>query len=145
MRKNTDVEFWSKVNKTDDCWEWTGALTTSGYGRFNKDGKCLRAHRYSIMLDGRDPTDMYVCHHCDNRKCVRPDHLFLGTNQDNMDDMMRKGRKTVDNTYKRKLTDEQVRDIRTSSLSGSKLGKIYGLGQSSIWMIKNRRTYSEIA
>lgn len=87
--------FWFYVNKTDGCWEWTGALSTAGYGRASVgNGRTDYAHRESFkMYSGADiPEGMFVCHHCDNPKCVRPDHLFLGTHGDNMRDMVRKGR-----------------------------------------------------
>ena len=88
-----DKRFWSKVKKTDGCWLWTGHLDYQGYGDFTIGRKQrYRAHRYSVILDGRDPTGKYVCHHCDNPSCVRPDHLFIGTPLDNMQDKMKKGR-----------------------------------------------------
>lgn len=88
--------FWSKVNKTETCWEWTaGLFHPNGYGQFcAKEIPHIRtAHRFSWFLhNGTIPTGMFVCHHCDNPKCVRPSHLFLGTNSDNMKDCYRKGR-----------------------------------------------------
>lgn len=86
-------KFWAKVNKTDGCWEWTGATTHNGYGSFTVDGRGVRAHRYSWRLHyGDDPGRMLVCHTCDNPKCVRPDHLFLGTTVQNERDKVAKGR-----------------------------------------------------
>lgn len=96
-------KFWSKVkivNDEDSCWEWQAGLNTNGYGQFNlcKDGKRLNmgAHRFSYELaNGPIPKGILVCHKCDNPKCVRPKHLFPGTYQDNMDDMVRKKRHLI--------------------------------------------------
>lgn len=87
------VRFWSKVKKSDQCWEWQGANVPKGYGIIGKNGRNQYAHRVSWELHkGIIPKGLLVCHHCDNPKCVRPDHLFVGTHQDNLRDMSRKGR-----------------------------------------------------
>ena len=75
------------------CWEWTGEMHWAGYGLFCVNRKRYRAHRVALILEGIEiPAGMLVCHHCDNRKCVRPDHLFIGTQSDNVRDMYAKGR-----------------------------------------------------
>ncbi len=85
--------FWSKVHKTDSCWEWTGSLDRAGYGRFGFRSTNWKASRVSWTLTfGEIPAGIHVCHKCDNPKCVRPEHLFLGDYQANMDDMNSKGR-----------------------------------------------------
>ena len=89
----SDLErrFWSKVDNSGDCWEWRGAISKSGYGSFGAMGKTMRAHRMAwILARGEIPAGMCVCHSCDNKKCVRPEHLFLGTQRDNLDDAMKK-------------------------------------------------------
>ena len=76
------------------CWEWTGSLKQSGYGFLIIKGKCVRAHRFSYYL--RNPhaaRESFICHSCDNPKCVNPDHLFAGSPQDNVNDMIGKNRK----------------------------------------------------
>lgn len=83
------------VNEENGCWEWTARLDQSGYGLLCYDGGMKGAHRFSYKTYvGEIPEGIYVCHTCDNPKCVNPSHLFLGTQQDNMDDMYNKGRAT---------------------------------------------------
>lgn len=110
-----EKRFWSKVNKTDDCWLWTGAKTDKGYGRFWKDGKRLAAHRVSYEIaSGPIEEGLLICHRCDNVLCVRPDHLLKGTHQDNFDNMVKKG--LVPPKYK-PLTDWELQEIKRKYLS----------------------------
>jgi len=93
------LRFWEKVRIEGGqrCWEWTGTLTRGpkGYGSFGvARGHTVRAHRYAweLTFKKKVPAGLYVCHRCDNPRCVRHDHLFLGTAQDNIDDAVSKGR-----------------------------------------------------
>jgi len=99
--------FWSRVKKTDGCWEWMGARS-HGYGRIHRKVgvPAISAHRYSFVLhNGNTPSHMEVCHTCDNPGCVRPDHLFAGTRKENAIDAQNKGRLSVPGKgWKRNIT-----------------------------------------
>ena len=84
--------FWSKVNKTEGCWEWTAYRNDLGYGFISLNGKAERSHRVSIFLSSGKWPEKHVLHKCDNPPCVRPDHLYEGTDADNMADMKARGR-----------------------------------------------------
>ena len=93
LKKLSDEErFWSFVEKTHYCWIWNGCKT-QGYGEISINGMPKRCNRYSWNLHfGKIPRGLLVCHSCDNPACVRPDHLFLGSQKDNMQDCLKKGR-----------------------------------------------------
>ena len=113
-----EERFWNKVEKTNGCWNWTGALNggygTIGIGR-SGEGNIL-AHRLSWMLHNemKDiPSEIFVCHTCDNRRCVRIEHLFLGSRQDNQRDMTDKGRSLRGERHNLVcLTESEVLEIR---------------------------------
>jgi HNH endonuclease len=98
-RGSNEERFWSYVQRGEGCWIWTGGrhLSRGGYGQFHfyvgpGETRNVLAHRYSAQLAGMDIDSGFVCHHCDNPKCVRPDHLFIGSHEENMRDMAQKGR-----------------------------------------------------
>jgi hypothetical protein len=97
--------FWSKVNKTDSCWLWTGSVVSKKrpYGTFYfKKSRMATRISWELHTGTPIPANLYVCHHCDNPRCVRPDHLFLGTQKENIHDSMSKGRFVNYNTLKTK-------------------------------------------
>jgi hypothetical protein len=128
---------------TSGCWLWLGRPQSTGYGQLHVSGKRTLAHRYSWELEiGPIPDGMYVLHRCDNRLCVNPDHLFVGTHQDNMDDMVRKGRcPTGEDHWNAKLTRKDVTAIRKSTKSQRALAREYGVGQKNISHIITERTW----
>lgn len=94
IAKGDSVErFWSKVDKTGDCWNWTAGTFHFGHGKFRLNGKMVKAHRLAYeLLVGDFDKSLCVLHKCDNPRCVNPEHLFLGTKGDNNSDMTAKGR-----------------------------------------------------
>ena len=89
------LRFWSKVDRSnaDGCWEWTAAKSPFGHGNFHCQNQMHRAHRISwVVTHGEIPNNSFVLHKCDNPKCCNPQHLFLGTQSDNVADMISKGR-----------------------------------------------------
>ena len=107
-----EERFWAKVQKTDGCWLWIGATTSNGYGCLRAKSRFLYAHRVSWEFHyGPVPEGMDVCHHCDNPPCIRPDHLFAGTDSENIKDAYRKGRKIPPPGHP-KVTLRQIATIR---------------------------------
>jgi HNH endonuclease/CENP-B N-terminal DNA-binding domain len=155
-RKQTPIHerFWPKVEKHDECWEWIGAKKNNGYGFLRipgLNGKPLDwgAHRISWSLHfGEIPKEKHVLHKCDNRSCVNPKHLFLGTNKDNVDDKMKKGRHhSLDREHnpRAKLTTKLVIEIRNKYSSGKvrqiDLATEYGIGQTTVSQICRNETW----
>lgn len=126
----------------EDCWNFTGALDKDGYGQVHhskiaKQLNVTRAHQLAYVWKfGPIPTGMFVCHHCDNPSCVNPEHLFLGTPNDNVQDMMRKGRYIVYNRP-RKLSSEDRQIILNSkgTVSCMELAKQFNISFSRVCQI----------
>lgn len=137
------------------CWEWNGSILANGYGCLGIDGKTEYSHRASfIAFKGPIPKSMDVCHTCDNRKCVNPDHLFSGTRKDNMQDCKAKGRtnkKGIGSGSKigtSKLIEADIPAIFALVKSGknfTEVGKIYLITRHSISNIINRKTWRHIS
>lgn len=136
--------FWEKVNKTSTCWEWTGA-TVFGYGVFTTNTtelkKTYRAHRFAWEdIRGKIPKGMALCHRCDNRKCVRPQHIFVGTAKDNAQDAVKKGRNSFgERNGTAKLTNKQAQEIKilykTGAYAQRDLARKFQVSQTTIWSI----------
>jgi hypothetical protein len=146
--------FWKKVAKGDGCWNWIGRRNALGYGFLKalNGRRQVRAHRISWELHfGPIPDGLAVLHRCDNPPCVRPDHLFLGTQTDNMRDMWTKGRGRSDWTTHRgagngraKLSEADVLAIRASTESGVALARQYGVTKCSISAVRLQRTWRHL-
>lgn len=145
--------FWAKVQKTDGCWEWTNAKNPKGYGVFCVDKKTNnneQAHRVSYRLHyGEIPDLLKVLHRCDNPSCVRPDHLFLGTDGDNMRDKVAKDRQHKgEKSPISKLTNAQVIEIRkrhaVGDISQSQLAREYGICHQTMGSLINGETWKHL-
>jgi hypothetical protein len=149
VTKTPEQRFWDKVNRgsLDDCWEWQGSLH-KGYGRIQYNGKGIPTHRLAFILTNGELTKgLHVCHKCDNKKCVNPNHLFLGTHEQNMKDMCQKGRQAKgERVNNAKLTEPQAKAILT--MKGSKtplhVAKEFGVDQATIRDIWHRKTWRHI-
>ena len=148
-----EERFWSKVDKSSDCWTWTAAKLKKGYGQFKaKSYTLVTAHRLSYeMAYGPIPDGLLVCHKCDNPSCVNPDHLFLGTAQDNSHDMVSKGRSKNGGAFvgsangNAVLRAEDVKEIRALSLSYRELASRFGVSKTQIARIKTGLAWKEAA
>lgn len=139
------------IGVEEGCWNWAGSIGDSGYGRIKHNGRCLQAHRVSWTLaNGAIPEGLLVCHHCDNKVCVRPSHLFIGTNADNMRDMKMKGRGNTlhmqgEKNPRSKLTTRQVIKMRVLYAGGNKtqdeLAAMYSMSQTQVNHIVQRKSW----
>jgi hypothetical protein len=142
-----DIERFKNKYKIVDsgCWEWAGALYQNGYGMFclrRGNRKTFLSHRISWAIHNNSsiPEKMMICHTCDNRKCVNPDHLYLGTGKDNNTDTVKRNRgnrKVGDACTWSKITEKQVLEIRNSDEKQKTLALKYGVDPSTISQIKS--------
>jgi hypothetical protein len=165
MKPNDERAFWSKVDRRqpDECWPWRAGRFEYGYGHFKMNGKDWHSHRLAYELSsGEIPAGIFVCHHCDNPPCCNPKHLFLGTPEDNVRDMIDKGRRRFgsfetsrrvingreswskpnsrmphgERHYNARLTLEQVAELRAAYATGGvrqvDLAARYGVDQTHV-------------
>lgn len=145
---NLDDRFWNKVRKGGQaqCWEWIGNRSQggTGYGQFSVGNKLHGAHRviwmatYGPILPGR-----HVLHHCDNKACVKPDHLYLGTKRDNALDMGRRS-----GFHNAKLTDDSVRQLRHLAGTGipaSRLADTFGISPAHARKVVSGRAKAHVS
>jgi len=161
LKETFTERFWSRVDKNgpNGCWIWKGELSESGYGRVKRLGEHLSCHRLTFgWMFGAPPKHLLVCHHCDTPACVRPDHLFLGTVQDNVDDCIKKNRRRYhqgekiwmmgERNCKAKLTDSLVRMIRAKDFENYSakifMSRELGISDKSLNNVIARRTWKHI-
>lgn len=158
LSEDVKKRFWDKVDKhgDDECWEWQ-ASTKAGYGRIKIKGHHILAHRISwTIFFGEISDGMFVCHHCDNRLCVNPNHLFLGTQSDNMKDAYDKGRclipkntpgqfKSGEDHSRSKLTQAEVDEIRRlrsdEGLTLRVIANMFNVDHSLVWQITKNKAW----
>jgi len=142
------IHLCSKEEK-NGCWEWQLGISKVGYGKIKINGKTGLAHRVSYQsFVGDIPNNLQVCHHCDNRKCVNPNHLFLGTAKENKQDAMRKGRIPFGSNHGRAIIAENdiatIKERRRQGETYKAIGDSYGISLHAIWSIVKGRNWRHV-
>ena len=140
------------INENTGCWEWTGFKHSQGYGWVSteKPGKPTRVHRFAyrvyLLNGGELDRKVCICHKCDNPVCFNPEHLFLGSQADNVHDRANKGRKGMigKTCIPKKLTEGDIRAIRVSSESSTAIAPIYGINPRTVRYIRARKCWKHV-
>lgn len=138
------LAFYSTRSSADACWEWNGAIKSDGYGHLRLWGRYTQAHRAMWQIEnGSIPAGLFVCHKCDNRKCINPSHLFLGTNAENLADMRAKGRGRIppkteigEKHPQAKFSDDVVLAVRADGRTQREIASHYGMSTGWVSYIK---------
>jgi len=151
MKESDVIRFFSKVEKTDSCWIWKAKSICDGYGFIKVNKVNIRAHRFSYELHyGKFDNNLHVLHKCDNRLCVCPDHLFLGTNKDNVDDKVFKDRQAKGSENGNSILSEndvlEIKELLKYKYYGyiRNMMKKYNVSERCILDIKTGRTWKHI-
>lgn len=158
-RAPLDQRFWRYVQPSGEgCWHWQGAVNEHGYGVIGRAGRgtgLVKAHRlaYEIATGRQLRRDQLVCHHCDNPRCVNPDHLFVGTHRDNWNDMHRKGRGSPppqllgSKNPSAKLSEGRIPEVfrlRALGLTTHQIADVFGISRTSVCAVLNRKTWRHV-
>jgi hypothetical protein len=163
VRFTVEHRFWSKVDKSggpNACWPWTGCRMRQGHGQFRiHTHESILAHRLSwVLTNGPIPEGKFVCHHCDHGWCCNPRHLFVGTHQDNMDDMHRKGRgfslflerpeviRGEANSHAKLNTADvvRIRELEGFGVSRPRIAKMFGISRQNVRFVATRKTWRHV-
>lgn len=150
-------DFWNRMDRSgglDSCWEWQGSRMKNGYGRIiQARNRHYYTHRIAYVLANGPLGDLHALHHCDNRPCCNPAHLFAGTEADNSDDKMAKGRHRNhgglfgSRNPLAKLTEDDVRAMREMfgrGVSCKELAAIFGVGHTNVFQVVKRHTWKHV-
>jgi len=157
MNRSVPDRFWAKVNKAGpvvvpelgECWVWTASVDIGGYGAFGLGGRMHAAHRVSWLLEHGEFPELCALHRCDNRLCVRPAHIFIGTRADNMRDCIDKGRMRRGvlpgaSNPAAKLSPDDIRRIRASDGTLATIAAAFGISRSQALRIRRRESWASV-